>query len=496
MERTYRENSQDVIPLTSRNQHSGATIRMRNSQQSEKTRADGSFANVRNLNKFAGQGHSAELLPSSGNQSIARQSFNAAVGLYAIFAMVAGTTAFKLFGLGTPAFGLFYLGGVLLVVYQFANLLSKPLSLCCVLLFPLFAMSSSIWGIDPETTLRHSIQLTFTALVGASIGCALKPHKLMLAMSVALVGLVVLSVLNLWLQLVPPFQQREYLEGNEYFTGVFAHKNTLGMVLCLTALCLVYLALSCRPAWPYALAVCALLPIFIFARSTTSLVMYAFILCMPCVLFFMRLQTWRIMIVLALLCTLLAIAIVLEALSISPIDIVLELAGKGRDLSGRTSLWATATELIVERPWFGVGYQSFWTTPHFSTEVNIIRGLIEPSIGHFHNAWLEALVGTGILGLLAFIAVPVLLLFRLVPRLIKPECSPVDVAGTFFVLLVLARGNVEASIYFQHQVENLVLIALVFATSNKDHSLAKSDDVSYSRRKPGRRNATTRVRYQ
>jgi len=286
-------------------------------------------------------------------------------------------------------------------------------------------------------------------------------------MSVAFVGLIVLSVVNLWLQVVPAFQQRDYLVGNEYFTGIFIHKNTFGMVLCLGALCLMYLALSGRPGWPYALAVVALLPIFLFARSTTSIVLYAGILSMPMVYFFLRLRELRMLLILALSCVLLLLVMLLEMLSISLIDIGLELAGKGRDMSGRTSLWATALGQVSERPWFGVGYQSFWTAPRFAGEVNQLRGLLEPTIGHFHNAWLEVLVGIGIFGLLAFAALPVVLLFRFLRRLWQPGGQLSDVAGLFFVLLTLFRANVEITIYVQHQAETLVLVALLFSTSSK-----------------------------
>lgn len=447
------------------------------------------------MNNSTQRANSSGLLLAGEETPLWKQTIDVAVGCYVVFVLIAGTTAFKLFGLGTPAFGLFYLGGLFLIALQLKNLLRSPLSLFFVLLFPLFAVSSSLWGVEPETTLRHAIQLTFTVLVGAAMGSALKPHKLMVAMSVAFVGLILLSVINLWLQVVPAFQQREYLVGNEYFTGIFAHKNTFGMVLCITALCLMYLTLVSRPAWLFAVLVCALLPVFFFARSTTSIVMYAFILCMPAALFFMRSRTWRLPVFFVFLCVLIVSSIGLELWSVSLIDIGLELAGKGRDLSGRTLLWTAATEQVLARPWLGVGYQSFWTAPQFAGEVDKIRGFIEPSIGHFHNAWLEAIVGTGILGLCAFIAVPALLLCRFVSRIVKPECSAFDLAGLFFVCLVLVRANVEASIYFQHHVENLILVALVFATSTRATSVTQSGSVAHQKIATGKVSAALDARY-
>lgn len=392
------------------------------------------------------------------------KTMNTAIFCYTVFVCISCTTAFELFGVAGAAFGLVYLGGLGLIAIQARQLINHPVVLLLAVCFPFYSLGSIFWGVEPETTLRHAVQLTFTALIAASIGCALKPHSLLLAMSVAFVGLVLLSVANLWLQVVPAFQQRDYLVGNEYFTGVFSHKNTLGLVLCLAAFCLAYLASSLRPAWPFAITLIALLPIFLFARSTTSIALYAFIVCMPLICLYLRFFRYRLLIFLSLSSMALLLAILMEFMSISLIDIGLELAGKGRDLSGRTALWAIATDQINERPWIGVGYQSYWSTTLFSREVELIRGLLEPSIKHFHNTWLEALVGVGILGLLSLVAIPVVLLCFFLYRLFQPDWSPIDVAGLFFIVLLLVRANVETTIYYQHNTENLIMIALLFST--------------------------------
>lgn len=403
------------------------------------------------------------------------RNVDTAVFAYAVFAFIASTTAFKLFGLTTAAYAFVYLAGSLLIAYSAPRLIARPGTLLLALLFPAFALCSTFWSVDPSTTLRHAVQLLFTALIGASIGSRLTPHNLFVAMATATVTLTLLSVANLWLQVVPPFQQRDYLVGAEYFTGIFAHKNTLGLVLCLTALSLTYMAFTPRPAWPFVAGTLALFPVFLFARSTTSIALYGSILCMPVAYLLLRARLPRAMIFLVLLCALLVIAIALELLSVSLIDVGLELAGKGRDMNGRTSLWAIAVEQIAERPWFGVGYQIYWTSPRFVGDVNMVRGILEPSIAHFHNAWLETLVGTGMAGLLAIAAVPVALAIRYLYRFRRTDCTVGDVAGFFFVALVLARANVEATLVFQHQIENIALCALLFSTAGRSSAAVASD---------------------
>ena len=366
-----------------------------------------------------------------------------------------------MFELGAASSAIIYLGGVVLIAFKAPVLFSRPGILFMAMVFPVYAFTSTLWGVDPTVTVNHATQLVFTSLLAASIGCYFRPHQLLLAMSVAFGLLIALSVANLWLLIVPAFQQRSYLQGNEYFTGIFTHKNTLGYVLCLGSLCFAYLILKLTPRWPYVILLLSVFPILLFARSTTSLVLYGFILTMPFVYMLVQQKKLRGIIAISLVCAAVLTVILLELFQLSLIDIGLELAGKGRDMSGRTSLWTLALARFSERPWLGVGYQSFWTAAQFQTDVDWVHGSIVYSISHFHNAWLEILVGLGILGAVAMAVVPVALLCVLVPRLFGNKCSPIDIAVIYLVILVVARSNVEASLSFQHQSENVALTSLL-----------------------------------
>ena len=380
---------------------------------------------------------------------------------YVVFVFTMFTSAPKMFGLVLPTTAVVYLGGVVLILFQARALLSKPLMLVVVMIFPLVAFASTWWGVDPEVTVRHSVQLMFTTLLAASIGAALRPHQLMLAMAIAFGTLIFLSVANLWLQVVPAYQQKFYLQGNEYFTGIFTHKNVLGAVICMGSLCFAYLIIKQTPRWPFVILLLSVLPVLVFARSTTSLVLYAFILTMPFLYLLVRQRSMRLIIILGLLCCGIAFVMLLEIFELSLIDIGLELAGKGRDMSGRTSLWAIALERFSERPWLGVGYQSFWTAEQFTTDVDWVHGFLEDSVNHFHNAWLEALVGLGIVGAIAMAVTPIALICVLLPRLFGKHCSPIDIAGIYFSVLVLVRSNLEVSFYYQHQSDSVALTSLL-----------------------------------
>ena len=258
------------------------------------------------------------------------------------------------------------------------------------------------------------------------------------------------------------------------FQASFCTRIPLGYVLCLGSLCFTYLSLKLTPRWPYIILLLAIFPILLFAKSTTSVALYLCILSMPFVYLLCRQVKLRVIIILSLICAAVLIFIFLELFELSLIDIALELAGKGRDISGRTSLWSLAITRFSERPWSGVGYHSFWTSTQFMNDVNWVHGLISDTIGHFHNAWLESLVNLGIPGAALMAVVPVSLLVVLVPRLFGTNCSAIDIAGVYLVLVVLVRSNVEASLYFQHQSENIAMISLLVSlllnSSNNDNN--------------------------
>ncbi len=89
---------------------------------------------------------------------------------------------------------------------------------------------------------------------------------------------------------------------------------------------------------------------------------------------------------------------------------VFSLLGKSSDLTGRVDTWEGVISLAQQRPWFGWGWISYWAPwvePFKSLDV---QGGIQ--VMSAHNAWLDVWLQLGIAGLLLFVPLVALTLWR------------------------------------------------------------------------------------
>jgi len=89
---------------------------------------------------------------------------------------------------------------------------------------------------------------------------------------------------------------------------------------------------------------------------------------------------------------------------------LLELFGKGDDLTGRLDIWNSVIGMIGERPWFGWGWVGYWN-PFVEpfNDLAVRKGVVYLQA---HNAWLDVWMQLGIIGLLAFAAIVIGALWR------------------------------------------------------------------------------------
>ena len=108
-------------------------------------------------------------------------------------------------------------------------------------------------------------------------------------------------------------------------------------------------------------------------------------------------------------------------------------------LTGRLPLWRLVVDLSAERPWFGFGFSTFREVIRPHTEM---WWLVE--IVHAHNAYLTALLQTGVVGTLLLVMMALSLMRRAL-RLFKYRENGYCRLWIIVVFVILARSITEGS---------------------------------------------------
>ena len=146
---------------------------------------------------------------------------------------------------------------------------------------------------------------------------------------------------------------------------------------------------------------------------------------------------------------------------------LLALMGKGDTLTGRTDIWASVTELAVQRPVLGWGWVSYW-----APWVEPFKGLaFEGGVGQYqaHNAWLDLWLQVGIVGVVIFAALMVSSVVRAWffatdrPQFEPGKQQPYSAISALPLLVLTAlavQSLVESRLIIEYGVVLLVIVAV------------------------------------
>ncbi|KZE92106.1 hypothetical protein AVP42_02805 [Agromyces sp. NDB4Y10] len=299
------------------------------------------------------------------------------------------------------------------------------------LAFLIIAAASVAWSNYPGTT-AVAVALTLaTTFVALSLALSLGWHGFLRALGGALKWLLGLSLLfELWVAvfvrepLLPNFPDfdpdaesipmafywsRALLFEGGPIEGVIASRNLLAMAALLALILFGALLASggMRRAQGIGWLTVAGL-VFVLTRSATVILVAVIVLvALGFALWARRLGPDRRRRVYAAAAAALAASVALLALSWNAL---LELFGKGEDLTGRLDIWEAVIGLATERPWLGWGWVSYWAPWVEPYDDLAVRKGVEYL--QAHNAWLDVWMQLGVLGLVAFASIVIGALWR------------------------------------------------------------------------------------
>ena len=382
---------------------------------------------------------------------------------FVLLVVVTASGALYKFGVASISWALIYAGALTLFAVDRRALLDALQSGWLLLLFPMFCLASVFWSVEPIDTLRHAIQYGFTALLAFWIGARFPLERLLSVTAAALVFCVVLSVAGAYLNVIDGMRQGDYVGAERYFVGLYTQKNVFGNVIVYAALALLATGTVRAQSLRFSLVALALVPVLWQTKSTTALILYVLAWSYFPVLWFSKMARNKTLLLLGSMLILVAVAGMLIALGIDPVADFLALFGKDITLTGRTVIWDRGLDIYMQRPFLGLGYQAFWESSAYASDVMLIRAAVLESIGGFHNGYLEAMVATGVMGV-ALYALLLATVLTIVIKAASVAMTPVRIAGVFFVVIIVSRTFTESSVYYQHDLDFIFLIAIAVSS--------------------------------
>lgn len=237
--------------------------------------------------------------------------------------------------------------------------------------------------------------------------------------------------------------------------GVFSHKNIAGPVMACFSFCGLYLMRRGRLALG-ALVFAAAMTFMLNtgSKTTAGLVPVAMIVVAVPALYGLRWVTAALF-WLAIAGTALA---TLGIVYLEPLRVLAAEYAPDLTYTGRTTLWEFAGEMIVQRPWTGYGYESFWSTPFMETmDQPFDRAWDIRAIVHGHNGYVDIALIMGLPALAvavwAFLVAPVVDFLR-----IKPLRENVLLGDLFMMILLFTALNAFLESFFFRRADPVWLL--------------------------------------
>ncbi len=268
-----------------------------------------------------------------------------------------------------------------------------------IALVPLLAWCwlSLIWAIEPAIALRR---LAFTTLIILSVAYTVELLSVRQVIGL-LLKIFVLIIMADWLAVaIFPLavhqagETDQNLIGN--WRGIHNHKNEAGAFCAMCFIIVFYEAIRVR-SWITGVALCIVCAIFLdetHSKTSSGFVVVSLLIGLMAKISYQNPAIRRATAIAAVILCLAALALVSD-----PLSPLMKLMDDPAALTGRVQIWPVLWSYVLDHPWFGSGYGSFWAIGDASPIFHYGSGWVT-TVDHSHNGYLQILIQTGVVGLL------------------------------------------------------------------------------------------------
>ncbi|WP_313588584.1 O-antigen ligase [Aquidulcibacter sp.] len=239
-------------------------------------------------------------------------------------------------------------------------------------LFILWTLASFQWSNQPDLTFRQGLLMCVT--YGAA--CMISQYLSWLRLARVLACLFTFqAVISAGLAILTPQWgvMTEIYPGA--WSGIWSFKQTLGVAMAVASGGVMGYALMQPKAAIWTVPALIIIVLCVFkSEATTAILVTGLAMAIPVAVWLaQRHPSAAVLSVWAVVTGLAALFLIVTILA----PLVFQLLGKAPTLTGRTDIWRALAEPIAQRPWFGWGYQAFWTDTSLTSPVDRVESIME-----------------------------------------------------------------------------------------------------------------------
>jgi len=309
---------------------------------------------------------------------------------------------------------------------------------------------SYIWSIHPDVTLRRSIALLMTTLFGLVLAARYDWNELV--QRLALVFLVT-AVISLFLAVFVPSlgQMQEIHQGA--WRGAWLEKNSFGVRMAM-GLTLMMCAFAMQPKRWWLWVPGGLLCFGLVIMSTSKAALLAALVSICGFLVIRVFRRFPILRIPVMYSVIIGVSLLMFLLIFMP-DMMFEIIGKDRTLTGRTDIWHALAAAIKEKPLLGYGYGTFWQG--LNGPSYWVRFSLEWGVPTAHNGWVETWLSVGIVGVALFGILYLITLLLAIGRLYRGGVENYWVILSTVLFLMISLS--ESTILQQNDLSWVIFVA-------------------------------------
>ncbi|HEX3862380.1 MAG TPA: O-antigen ligase family protein [Stellaceae bacterium] len=300
-------------------------------------------------------------------------------------------------------------------------------------LLPLLALAylSAFWSDAPTLVLRRSTTLAITTVFAMYLTVRYElPRLISILLKLSVVGVVGSFTVMV---VAPDLALGGSIDYPNAIRGAYTAKNTLGGISSFGIIIAVY---ALWRGYGSRLIAGALIPanlaLLLVSQSATALLLVVAATYVATLASALRRRSGAGLVLGFAMIVLGLAGIGLLALGW---DEVLAALNRNPTLTGRAQIWRMALADIGHRPWFGYGYGAFWRQS--TVEARNMWTIVFWIVPHAHNAWLEAGLALGIVGMIGITWLWLTAFYRSLRLLTEPSAQHVVFCMALFIAILI-----------------------------------------------------------